>query len=111
MIFKLILMTASPELFLKSVSFPHKVGQCALLAPVVSVRPQEIVELHLRLRCFGVFTIFGLSYTYTYSLLLFLPITPFGGPFWALRCQEIEGNMKNHGEKRQRNRRRQNAKT
>ena len=40
-----------------------------------------------------------------------VPITSFGGPRWVSRCQETEGNMKNLGEERQRNRRRQNAET
>ena len=26
------------------------------------------------------------------------PTTPFGGPFWVSRCQEIEGDMMNQGE-------------
>ena len=27
-----------------------------------------------------------------------MPLTPFGGPFWNSKCQEMEGDMKNEGE-------------
>ena len=36
-------------------------------------------------------------YIYIY---IYAPITPFGGAFWVSRCQEIEGDMKNQGEKK-----------
>ena len=40
-----------------------------------------------------------------------MPITPFGGPLWASRCQEIEGDTKNQGDKATKKQKKTNAKT
>ena len=36
-------------------------------------------------------------------------ITPFSSPFWDSKCQEMEGGMKNQGEKKKRKQKRTNS--
>ena len=38
-----------------------------------------------------------ISHIYIY---ICMSVTLFGGPFWVSRCQEIEGDVKNEGEKK-----------
>ena len=49
-----------PRIIFKSAIFPYSVGHCALLAPVVSVRPQEFIKLTLAPRKCSEFFILGL---------------------------------------------------
>ena len=56
-----------PTLIFKSAFFPHRVSQCALLAPVVSVRPQELAKLTLTTEKFGGSIVFGIIYLHLHS--------------------------------------------
>ena len=67
--FSLTLLTF-PRIIFNSAIFPHRVGQCALLAAAVPVRPQELAKLTLTPRQFWGIIIWGhLFLTLTRTIL------------------------------------------
>ena len=63
-------------------------------------------SLSLHLHCSGAYGSLDSPSTRAMSssrkiyIYIYMPITPFGGPFLVSRCQEIEGDVKNQGEKK-----------